>query len=339
LKTFFQQLFKQPSTPQATVLMYHRIGEAVSDVWDITVSAQNFEEQLQVLKKTNRVIPLPELVAGIHKKSIKPYSIALTFDDGYLDNYLTAKPLLEYYQIPATFFITSVNLGQPREFWWDELEHLFLFAVQLPPRISLRIKSKLVEYDLSKEAFLKEEQKQKHQAWKAFVQEPPTIRAQIFLEVWRQLQPIPYAEQQVQLQIIRHWSGTETEVREDYKSMSVRQLQELAQSSFCTIGAHTVNHAALAAHSRAYQTEELQENKRFLEEITGQEVNHLAYPYGNYNEDTFYAAADLHFYTGFTTEAKTIKPDQHPYGLGRFQVKNLNGTDFQDQLSKWENNS
>ena len=120
--------------------------------------------------------------------------------------------------------------------------------------------------------------------------------------------------------------------------MSVRQLQELAQSSFCTIGAHTVNHAALAAHSRAYQTDELQENKRFLEEITGQKVNHLACPYGNYNEDTFYAAADLHFYAGFTTETKTIKPNQHPYGLGRFQVKNLNGTDFQDQLSKWENN-
>ena len=319
--------------------MYHRIGEAVSDVWDIAVSAAYFEEQLQVLKSTGRVISLPELVAGIHQKNMKPNSIALTFDDGYLDNFLTAKPLLEQYQLPATFFITSVNLGQQREFWWDELEHLFLFAGQLPAYFSLKIQDTFLKYDLSGEASLKGEHQLKHQKWKAFVQEPPTVRAQLFLDVWHRLRSLPAAEQQEQLQKIRAWSGIQPKVREAYKSMSVPQLQKLAQSNFCTIGAHTQNHAALAAHSRAYQANELKENKRFLEAITGQEVNLLAYPYGNYNEDTFYAAADLHFYAGFTTKAQTIKPDLHPYGLGRFQVKNLNGTAFRNQLAQWEKNT
>jgi len=336
LKTFFRQLFKPSSNPQAMVLMYHRIGEAISDVWDITVSVSYFEEQLQVLKKSGRVVSLPELVAGMHKKTIKPHSIALTFDDGYIDNFLTAKPLLEYYQIPATFFITSVNLGKHREFWWDELEHLFLFSQQLPAFFFLKIQDTLLEYDLSGEAVLKEEQKQKHRAWKAFVQEPPTIRAQLFLAVWQCIRPLPDAAQQAELQKIWDWAGVQPEVREAYKSMSVPQLQELAHSCFCTIGAHTMHHAALAAHSQLFQTEELKENRRFLEEVTGKEVNLLAYPYGNYNEDTFYAAAALNFYAGFTTEARTINPDLHPYGLGRFQVKNLTGADFRDQLSKWE---
>ena len=339
MKTFFRQLFNRSSIPQATVLMYHRIGEAVSDVWDIAVSASNFEEQLQVLKSTGRVISLPELVAGMHQKNMKPNRIALTFDDGYVDNFLTAKPLLEHYQIPATFFITSVNLGQHQEFWWDELEHLFLFTEQLPAYFSLKIQDTLLEYNLSGEAFLQEEQKRKHRKWKAFVQEPPTVRAQLFLDVWCHLRPLPAAEQQAQLQKIRDWLGVKPEVRAAYKSMTIKQLQELAQSDFCTIGAHTHNHAALAAHNRAYQTSELLENQRFLKETTGQEVNLLAYPYGNYNEDTFYAAADLHFYAGFTTEAQTVKPDLHPYGLGRFQVKNMNGAEFQNQLLTWESNS
>ena len=340
MKNFIRHFFKKPqSNAQAMVLMYHRIGDAISDVWDITVSAAHFEEQLQVLKRTKQVIPLPELVAGIHKKAIQPNSIALTFDDGYVDNFLTAKPLLEQYQIPATFFISSVNLGQHREFWWDELEHLFLFAEQLPPSISLRIGNKLIESDLSSEADLQEEQKQKHRTWKAFVQEPPTVRAQLFLNIWGYLRPLPYTAQQEYLQKIRVWSGVEPEVREAYKSMSVAQLQELASSDFCTIGAHTVNHPALAAHNQPYQTGELKENKHFLEAVTKQEVNLLAYPYGNYNEATFYAAADLHFYAGFTTEAKTINPNLHPYGLGRFQVKDMNGSEFQTQLTKWESNS
>jgi len=341
VKSFLNQLFKKPATApaQAIVLMYHRIGEATSDVWDITVSPANFEAQLNYLKKTGRLIALPELVAGIHKKYIKPNSIALTFDDGYLNNFLTAKPLLEHYQIPATFFVSSVNLGQEKEFWWDELEHLFLFAEQLPPRLSLKIESTLLKYDLNREAQLTAEIKQKHQTWKAFEQEPPTSRTKIFLEVWQHLQPLPHAAQQEQLQKIRDWAGVKPSNREGYQCMSVPQLQELANSKLCSIGVHTVHHPALAAHPKAYQLGELQENRQFLEEVIGAEVNLLAYPYGSFNEDTFYAAADLHFYAGFTTQAKPVVLDDHPYRLGRFQVKNSNRKDFAAQFLKWEANA
>jgi peptidoglycan/xylan/chitin deacetylase (PgdA/CDA1 family) len=50
----------------------------------------------------------------------------ITFDDGYVDNFLFALPLLEKYKVPATIFVTTDYIGKDRELWWDELEKKFL---------------------------------------------------------------------------------------------------------------------------------------------------------------------------------------------------------------------
>ena len=102
--------------------MYHRIADSQADVWDIAVSPENLEEQLKFLKKKHSVILLKDLVKQVQNKWIKKNSVAITFDDGYADNFIIAKPLLEKYELPATFFIPSINIGQQKEFWRDELE-------------------------------------------------------------------------------------------------------------------------------------------------------------------------------------------------------------------------
>lgn len=99
--------------------MYHRIATAAHDHWQLSVSPQHFEEHLQVLKQY-KIVALPELVNKVPRQGI-----AISFDDGYIDNYTTAKPLLEKYNLPATFFITNNNIESPAEFWWDELEYIF----------------------------------------------------------------------------------------------------------------------------------------------------------------------------------------------------------------------
>lgn len=104
---------------RSVVLMYHRIATAAHDHWQLCVSPRHFEEQLQVLKRY-KVIGLHELVSSVPRNGV-----AISFDDGYIDNYTTAKPLLEKYSLPATFFITNNNIGKQAEFWWDELENIF----------------------------------------------------------------------------------------------------------------------------------------------------------------------------------------------------------------------
>jgi peptidoglycan/xylan/chitin deacetylase (PgdA/CDA1 family) len=66
-----------------------------------------------------KVVPLHQFTG-----SWPANSIAITFDDGYMDNYAVAKPMLEQYKLPATFFITTGQIEYRAPFWWDELAHL-----------------------------------------------------------------------------------------------------------------------------------------------------------------------------------------------------------------------
>ncbi len=109
----------------------------------------------------------------------------------------------------------------------------------------------------------------------------------------------------------------------------------MAANNLFTFGAHTVTHPALANHDAQFQKKELMENRRFLREVTGQDINLLAYPYGIYNEETLQVAAELGFKAAFTTEEKPVELNSSIYRLGRFQVTNLTGTAFTNQLKHW----
>jgi peptidoglycan/xylan/chitin deacetylase (PgdA/CDA1 family) len=49
---------------------------------------------------------------------VKQRNILITFDDGYFSS-LNALPVLEEYQVPAVFFVTTNNIKENRLFWWD----------------------------------------------------------------------------------------------------------------------------------------------------------------------------------------------------------------------------
>lgn len=336
LKARLRSVYHKYLVPKALVLMYHRVAEPASDVWEVAVSPDRFEQQLQVLKQNYHVIPLKELVDGFKNGAIKKNSIAITFDDGYVDNYLAAKPLLEKYGLPATFFIASGNVGQPREFWWDELEHLILFSEKLPAVMALEVAGEEIQFELGEEAQLNASLRQKHKDWKACEEKPPTKRGTIFYRLWENLKPLPPVEQQAQLQKIRTWAGASVAARADCRSMSREQLQDLGQDKLFDLGAHTVSHVALAYHASEFQEKEIGDNKSFLAEIARNEIDLLTYPYGNYNNESMLVAGKTAFEAAFTTEEKAVSRYSHPYRLGRFQVKNVEAREFRKQLQLWK---
>jgi len=336
MKTGLRATIRKYFEHQALVLMYHRVAAPESDIWEIAVSPENFEQHLQVLRKTKNVIPLKDLVEDVRNGKIRKNSVAITFDDGYVDNFLVARPLLEKYELPATFFIASGNIGSKAEFWWDELEQLILFSEHLPHRFAMEINGNCIASDLEQETQLTESLQQLNSRWNACEQAPPSSRCGLFFDLWQALKPLPATTQQELLQSIRVWAGVPKSARPDCLSMSEAQLQKLSRSGLFSVEAHTVSHPALAFHSRPYQKEELLHNLQYLEEVTGRKPSLLAYPYGNYNEETLASAAELGFVAAFTTEEKPVTKHSPLLRLARVQAKNCAAPVFTALLNKWK---
>ena len=320
--------------PKALVLMYHRVAVPEYDSWEIAVSPANFEQHLQVLKRFGNVISTNELLTGLATNTLKRRSVAITFDDGYLDNYLVAKPLLETYQLPATFFIASGSIGQERAYWWDELSQLIFASAHLPSHFSLLLAGRPIEFALGNEQHLSPALQHRNQHWKAASAAPPSLRAALYYQLWETIKALPHPEQQRALDQIRAWAGPTTAPQQDCRVMSLPQLRELSSSPYFTIGAHTVTHPALASHLPDFQNHELRTSRQQLEQMTAISVGLLAYPYGNCGAETVAIAATT-FDAAFTTEARSATKWSDRYRLGRFQVNNWQGPVFHQQLNQW----
>lgn len=108
----------------AAVLMYHHIGDPPPGIklWALYVSRLNFAFQMWYLKKAGyNLISLEELSGAMAAGAkLPPYSVALTFDDGFRDFYLNAYPVLKKYDLPATVFTVTGQCGRNAD--WEGIE-------------------------------------------------------------------------------------------------------------------------------------------------------------------------------------------------------------------------
>jgi peptidoglycan/xylan/chitin deacetylase (PgdA/CDA1 family) len=114
---------------EVAVLMYHHIGplpdESDKIRYGLTVSEEEFESHLKYLKEGGfNLMTLGQVESAIDNDKLPPKTVVLTFDDGYDDNYLYAKPILEKYKFPATFFVISSKVGQVEYMNEDQIKEL-----------------------------------------------------------------------------------------------------------------------------------------------------------------------------------------------------------------------
>ena len=104
--------------PRVTVLIYHRVSDETRD--NLITGIAQFERQMRMLSEKCDIIPIEEVLEmRAIQRSARP-QVAVTFDDGYLDNYLHAVPSLRRYSVPASFFVSTGIVDTDRRFPHDE---------------------------------------------------------------------------------------------------------------------------------------------------------------------------------------------------------------------------
>ena len=103
------------------ILMYHRVGDRLSER-RFTVSTALFEQQMRSVRKLRyHVVGLDELTSVLNGNTILAgKSVAITFDDGFQDTYENAAPILKSFGFTATFFLVSALMGKCNTWMQDD---------------------------------------------------------------------------------------------------------------------------------------------------------------------------------------------------------------------------
>jgi peptidoglycan/xylan/chitin deacetylase (PgdA/CDA1 family) len=120
-----------PLRGKVVILTYHRVvSQKELDTEYIQagmyVTKETFAMQMQFIKQHFSVLSLAELLRlwseGVW--NAKERYCVLTFDDGWLDNYLYALPVLKRNALPATVFLPTAFVGTDRRFWPEQIAWL-----------------------------------------------------------------------------------------------------------------------------------------------------------------------------------------------------------------------
>ncbi|MBI4436866.1 MAG: polysaccharide deacetylase family protein [Candidatus Omnitrophica bacterium] len=106
------------------ILNYHRVGVQEGDP-TMRVSQESFDRQMSLLASQGRAISLEGLISLLASKPPSlPKKVAVTFDDGYEDNYTHAFSILKTYRIPVTIFLVTGWIGKKEFLSWEAIQEM-----------------------------------------------------------------------------------------------------------------------------------------------------------------------------------------------------------------------
>jgi peptidoglycan/xylan/chitin deacetylase (PgdA/CDA1 family) len=240
------------------ILRYH----SVSDYRDqnfryltpsVAVSPAVFESHIAFLSTNYQIISLDDVCAWISGAiSFTRPAVAITFDDGYRDNYRYAYPILKKYGATATFYVVTDAIGNAYPLWTSALRDLVYRTGQRHVTL-YSIASQRI--DLSDKAAKKQ-----------------TIQT-----IGRIMRCADKKTRDVIVREMRDKLISEKDGFLDEVMMSWDELREMKRGGMC-IGSHTMSHPLLPAISQQEAAIEIAGSKAKIEQELDAPAVHFSYP-------------------------------------------------------------
>jgi len=296
LKTMPKFLFRlaanllQIFEPKLNILIYHRVMPEADPLRPWEIDQQQFRQHMQWISGVFNVIPLSEAVVQLKNGTLKRRSLAITFDDGYLDNATHALPILKELGFHATFFCTSAWLDGG-QMWNDKV----IESIRLWPEDSLTIN----ELDLKK------------------------IPVKSIAEKNNAIELIlPKLKYQEPAQRLKIADALANQVSNLPQLMMHPEHIQLLHSEGMEIGGHTHSHPIMAKLNNESLKIEITANKQKLEKITADKIKLFAYPNGklatDFHNRQIKALASEGYDAAVTTEVGKAHQKSTVYQLPRF---------------------
>jgi len=236
------------------ILVYHRVNDK-RDPFFNGVPVRVFAKQMEMLCRYFNVLPMEELVERARKDDVPPNAIAITFDDGYLDNFENAFPILKQFCLPATIFLVTGVLDSQSHIWHDRVFDAF----RRTNAGAIAIEGK--EYSLRN------------------LTEKRTV-LDTLLRTLRMCNPRD-RDELIQQLVTR--LGVPEQRCVNGKKLSWKEIEEMSKDKI-TFGAHTVTHPILTRMPLAEAVVEIMTSKEAIEKAQRFPVRLFAYPNGGRND-------------------------------------------------------
>jgi peptidoglycan/xylan/chitin deacetylase (PgdA/CDA1 family) len=246
-----------------TVLNYHRIDDPDRvgfDTFKPNVSArpEDFDRQMDYVARWFNVVSTRQVVDWLRGgKSLPPHAALITFDDGYLDNFTNAYPILREHNFPAIIFLTTSHIESDLPFYWDLVAYCFYHTkrnrIQFPDGTNAEWNGRAEAEQTGGRliANLKTLSEDEKRAWVARL--PEMLEVSIPAGFFRSLM------------------------------VSWDQVREMNQNGI-EFGGHTMNHPILTRVPLERAKEEIVGSKARVEKELGKETVGFAYPNGLTND-------------------------------------------------------
>lgn len=314
---YYPRKLRRCGRDRAFVLVYHRVGAPAGgrtlDTWragfEQGVSAANFDSHMRFIREIMNPLPLAELAEVVRRGApFPPGAVAVTFDDGYRDNYTQAYPILRKYGIPATIFVATGYVESRETLWWDQVYELFR-------RTASR------QLDLRQVAPLRDRVASLPRTTRDL--SSPLQRTYSANHVVRLMEFGPPERIADTVRAL----GEVLEVRrEDVEGLDLmlgwEEIREMSGNGI-SIQSHTHTHPFLSRLGPDRVEDELALSKRLIEERTGGEVDGIAYPGGRggmFGAETIDIARRLGYRYGCTIDETVATSRSDVFAIRRQSV-------------------
>ncbi|MFA7438313.1 polysaccharide deacetylase family protein [Castellaniella sp.] len=297
------------------ILMLHRVGPRVAGGFapndTLVVTPQWLERLIRtVLARGDRFVSLAELhdavapgqapAGGAQEAQAarrSPRRYVLTFDDGYVDNFELAYPILKKHGVPFTIYLATSFPDRQAILWWYALEARIRDCTDLPLASGQVLPCRTA-----------------------------AERQAAFMAVRHDIMHQPGLSGQAAYEKVMGSAGdVDWAALCAAHALDWSQVRTLADDPLVTIGSHTITHPVLAELSETAAYDEIAGSRQAIEQQIGRPVEHFCYPFGGVAEAgarEFQLAARAGYKTATTTRFGNVFPmhGRHLHALPRVYV-------------------